>query len=161
MSAVAFTVPINEIDPARIAARLERVRERTLSLIAGLDWETLRRQHIPILSPMVWDLGHLANFEDLWLCQNVADLEPVEPEYASMFDAVLNPRPTREDLPLPVARTLWSYMSRVRQRALDVLGSHPASICDEALLENGFVYDGAFSGKKIGRVKDGKVYDSP
>lgn len=135
MPAVAFTTPIAELDAASIAARLERVRERTLSLVAGLDWETLQRQHIPILSPMVWDLGHLANFEDLWLCQNVADLEPLESEYASMFDAVLNPRPTRKDLPLPVARTLWSYMSRVRQRALDVLDNLSAGGPDRGLLE--------------------------
>lgn len=138
---MSFTTPIAEFDPASIAARLERVRERTLSLMAGLDWETLQRQHIPILSPMVWDLGHLANFEDLWLCQNLAELEPLESEYASMFDAVLNPRPTRKDLPLPVARTLWSYMSRVRQRALDVLSSYSASTPDGALLKNGYVYE--------------------
>ena len=109
------------MDGSFIAGRLEQVRERTLSLVAGLDWQTLQTQHIPILSPMVWDLGHIANFEELWLCQNLAGLEPLEAEFATMFDAVLNPRPTRQDLPLPVARTLWDYMSRVRTRALDVL----------------------------------------
>ena len=29
----------------------------------------LDRVHDPLMSPLVWDLGHIAAFEDLWLCQ--------------------------------------------------------------------------------------------
>ena len=134
-------LPVAELDPASIATRLEQVRERTLSLVAGLDWETLQTQHIPILSPMVWDLGHLANFEEFWLCQQIADLEPLETDFATMFDAVLNPRPTRKDLPLPVARNLWSYLSRVRRRALEVLSRNAANAKGNSLLQNGFIYE--------------------
>ena len=141
MSTLDSALPIADLDEAGIVARLERVRERTLSLVAGLDWETLRQQHIPILSPMVWDLGHLAHFEELWLCQQIADLEPLQPEFASMFDAVSNPRPTRKDLPLPVARSLWSYMSQVRQQAIEVLHDLPAVSRSRSLLEHGFVYE--------------------
>jgi len=141
MPAVAFSPPVSELDPASIATRLEQVRERTLSLVAGLDWETLQTQHIPILSPMVWDLGHLANFEELWLCQKIAGLEPLEADFGSMFDAVLNPRSTRKDLPLPVARTLWSYMSQVRQRALNVLRRHSDYQDESSLLDKGLVYE--------------------
>lgn len=132
--------PTEDRDFAVITARLEQVRERTLSLIAGLDWQILQAQHVPILSPMVWDLGHIANFEELWLCQSLAGLEPLKAEFATMFDAVLNPRPTRKDLPLPVARTLWDYMSRVRTRALDVLqrGSSREPV---QLLDRGFFYE--------------------
>ena len=131
--------PISGLDLSRISARLEQVRERTLGLIAGLDWQTLEKQHIPILSPMVWDLGHLAHFEELWLCQRVAGLQPLEAEFASMFDAVLNPRPTRKDLPLPVARTLWSYLSRVRERALDTLSRLPGEGREAELVTDGYV----------------------
>ena len=116
------------------------MRERTLSLVSGLEWSVLEEQHIPILSPMVWDLGHIAHFEELWLCQNLAGLEPLKAEFAQLFDAVLNPRPTRKDLPLPMARTLWDYLSRVRTRALEVLRSAPDSQGSE-LLDRGFVYE--------------------
>ena len=141
MPAVVFSPPISELDPSWIVTRLEEVRGRTLSLVAGLDWETLQRQHIPILSPMVWDLGHLANFEELWLCQNLAGHEPLEVEFASMFDAVANPRPTRKDLPLPVARSLWSYLSRVRQSALRVLGECVDGRHVGPLPAHGYVYE--------------------
>jgi len=131
---------IQDLDPAVISSRLERVRERTLSLVSGLDWQILRTQHIPILSPMVWDLGHIANFEELWLCQYLARLEPLEAEFAGMFDAVLNPRPTRQDLPLPAARSLWDYMSKVRSRAIGVLGEANDK-ADSRILDRGFVYE--------------------
>jgi len=134
------SVLIQELNSASVARRLERVRERTLSLVSGLDWQVLQTQHIPILSPVVWDLGHIANFEELWLCQSLTDLAPLETEFAPMFDAVLNPRPMRKDLPLPVARSLWGYMSRVRTRTLEVLDGISAR-APARLLERGFVYE--------------------
>jgi iron(II)-dependent oxidoreductase len=141
MSSVPFASPVVSLDPSHIARRLEDVRGRTLSLIAGLDWETLKRQHIPILSPMVWDLGHLANFEEQWLCEQVGGHSPLESGLASMFDAVLNPRPTRKDLPLPVARTLWSYLRRVRTRSLQVLEDCASGRHQGPLVEEGFVFE--------------------
>lgn len=137
---MTIPVSIGDLDPVGIANRLERVRERTLSLVAGLDWQLLRTQHIPILSPMVWDLGHIANFEELWLCQGLADTKPLEAEFADMFDAVRNPRPTRQDLPLPAARRLWEYLSTVRTQALDVLDQ----VCrrePSRIVDRGFVYE--------------------
>ncbi|HSL81980.1 MAG TPA: ergothioneine biosynthesis protein EgtB, partial [Thermoanaerobaculia bacterium] len=101
--------------------RLERIRERTLALVAPLDWPTLRRQHTPILSPMVWDLGHVANFEELWLVQRAAGRTPIEDAYGPMFDAMLNPRKDRERLPLPDHQTLFEYLGRVRERSLETL----------------------------------------
>src|SRR6185436_11593642 len=89
------------VDRAALVRRLDDVRQRTLSLIAVLDSATLRRQHIPILSPMVWDVGHIGNFEEQWIGQRLAGLPPVADGYQRMFDPVANPRPTREKLPLP------------------------------------------------------------
>ena len=36
-----------------------------------LDDAQLNRVYSPILSPLAWDLGHIANFEELWLVQTV------------------------------------------------------------------------------------------
>ena len=73
-----------------VEERLEQVRERTLSLISGVPWVTLRQQLIPILSPMVWDLGHIGDFEDIWLNQQLGGSRPLETRYSEMFDAVEN-----------------------------------------------------------------------
>ena len=36
----------------------------------SLSEDALNRVHDPLMSPIVWDLGHIATFEDLWLVQN-------------------------------------------------------------------------------------------
>jgi len=54
-----------------IAALLAEARERTLALIRPLGDELLNRTYSELLSPLAWDLGHIANFEELWLVQTV------------------------------------------------------------------------------------------
>src|SRR5579884_2869938 len=46
---------------------LTEARERTLALVADTSDADLERVHSPLMSPLVWDLGHIAAFEDLWL----------------------------------------------------------------------------------------------
>ena len=48
-------------------AALDRARDRTLQLVAPIADAELERVHSPLMSPLVWDLGHIAAFEDLWL----------------------------------------------------------------------------------------------
>ena len=45
---------------------LERARARTLEL-TDLDEPTLLAQHDPLMSPLVWDLAHIGQQEELWL----------------------------------------------------------------------------------------------
>ena len=46
-------------------------------LVEPLSEEQLNRVYTPILSPLAWDLGHIGNFEELWLVQRVGGLEPL------------------------------------------------------------------------------------
>ncbi len=52
---------------------LAAAREATLALVAPLDTEQLERVHSPIMSPLVWDLGHIAAYEDLWIGQRIGE----------------------------------------------------------------------------------------
>jgi gamma-glutamyl hercynylcysteine S-oxide synthase len=45
---------------------LEAARNRTLGL-TDLDEPTLVAQHDPLMSPLVWDLAHVGQQEELWL----------------------------------------------------------------------------------------------
>ena len=72
---------------------------------------------------MVWDLGHIANFEEGWLHQRLAGAPPLVDGLQRMFDPVANPRPTRAALPLPTGDELLAYLARVREATLAVLGS--------------------------------------
>jgi gamma-glutamyl hercynylcysteine S-oxide synthase len=44
----------------RALLALGSARERTLALVAEIPDEALEQVHSPIMSPLVWDLGHIA-----------------------------------------------------------------------------------------------------
>ncbi|HET6997414.1 MAG TPA: SUMF1/EgtB/PvdO family nonheme iron enzyme [Solirubrobacterales bacterium] len=125
-----------------IAERLSEARERTLELIGPLDDEQLNTVYSPILSPLAWDLGHIANFEELWLVQTIGNREPLHGELGRFYDAIENPRKTRGELPILRDAELRAYMADVRERTLEVLDE--VDISPEAgdpLLREGFVYE--------------------
>ncbi len=83
-------------------------------LVEPLADEQLNRAYSPILSPLAWDLGHIANFEELWLVQTVGGREPMHGELGRFYDAIENPRRTRNELPILRGDELRSYMDEVR-----------------------------------------------
>lgn len=125
----------------RIAERLTEARERTLLLVEGLSEEQLNTVYSPILSPLAWDLGHIANFEELWLVQQAGGREPLDGELGRLYDAIENPRATRNELPLLRGEDLWRYMGEVRRRALEVLEEQDLEGSDDPRTRDGFVYE--------------------
>jgi iron(II)-dependent oxidoreductase len=127
---------------AAIAGRLAEARERTLALIEPLDDEQLNRVYSPLLSPLAWDLGHIANFEELWLVQTIGEREPMRGDLGRFYDAIENPRRSRGELPILRDAELRAYMADVRERSLDVLDSVDLSPqAEQPLLREGFVYE--------------------
>jgi gamma-glutamyl hercynylcysteine S-oxide synthase len=125
-----------------IADRLAEARRRTYELIEPLDDEQLNRAYSPILSPLAWDLGHIANFEELWLVQTIGRREPLHGELGRFYDAIENPRKTRGELPILRDAELRSYLADVRERTLDVLGEVEIDAdAADPLLREGFVYE--------------------
>jgi iron(II)-dependent oxidoreductase len=127
---------------AAIADRLAEARRRTLALVEPLDDEQLNNVYSPILSPLAWDLGHIANFEELWLVQTIAEREPMHGELGRFYDAIENPRKSRGELPILRDAELRAYMADVRERALEVLDTVDVSAdAEDRLLRDGFVYE--------------------
>jgi gamma-glutamyl hercynylcysteine S-oxide synthase len=120
---------------------LEEARARTLQLVAPLSDAELNRVYSPILSPLAWDLGHIANFEELWLVQTVGHLEPLDGELGRFYDAIENPRSTRGELPILRGEQLRAYLDDVRERTLQVLAEVDLESADDLLLSDGFVYE--------------------
>jgi iron(II)-dependent oxidoreductase len=125
-----------------IAERLAEARRRTYEMIERLDDEQLNRVYSPILSPLAWDLGHIANFEELWLVQTIGGCEPLRGELGRLYDAIENPRRTRGELPILRDAELRSYLAEVRARTLEVLdGVDLGEDAEDPLLREGFVYE--------------------
>jgi gamma-glutamyl hercynylcysteine S-oxide synthase len=108
-----------------ILQALDAVRERTLALVAHLPAADLERQIDPILSPLVWDLGHIAAYEDLWLVHRFAGAPLLRPDLAARYDAFETPRAVRGDIELLDAAGAREYLAAVRERALATLDGRP------------------------------------
>jgi gamma-glutamyl hercynylcysteine S-oxide synthase len=125
-----------------IAERLAEARLRTLELIQPLDDGQLNHVYSSILSPLAWDLGHIANFEELWLVQTIGGCEPLHGELGRFYDAIENPRKTRGELPILRDAELRAYLADVRERTLEVLNEVEIDRnAEDPLLREGFVYE--------------------
>jgi gamma-glutamyl hercynylcysteine S-oxide synthase len=106
---------------AGMLAALEEARRGTHQLVAHLDDAQLERSHSSIMSPLVWDLAHIAAYEDLWLAHRHAGLPLLRPELAELYDAFETPRARRTEVPLLNTREARDYMQAVRRRAAAAL----------------------------------------
>jgi len=122
----------------RIAGCLITARERTELLTGSVDEADLIRQHSPLMSPLVWDLAHIANQEELWLLREVGGRDPMHPEIDPLYDAFEHPRAERPTLPLLPPAEARRYAGEVRGRVLDLLGA--ATFSGAPLVTGGFAF---------------------
>ena len=73
-----------------LARDLEVARQRTLRL-TDHDEPELLRQHTPLLSPLIWDLAHIGQQEDLWLLRRGDARRPglLPPDVEALYDCLL------------------------------------------------------------------------
>ncbi|MBA2349730.1 MAG: ergothioneine biosynthesis protein EgtB [Solirubrobacterales bacterium] len=103
------------------AEDLAAVRAATLALVGHLERSDLERVLDPLMSPLVWDLAHIAAYEDLWIAHRVGGLELLHPELAAMYDAFETPREVRGEIPLLDLDGAHEYLADVRERSNAVL----------------------------------------
>ena len=142
MTASRLTTPSPYSAPPskqKIADLLTEARDRTLLLISGLSDEVLHQQHDPLMSPIIWDVGHIAHFEELWLTQNLDG--PIEfSEMPGLYNPFEHPRATRASLALPTLSQMMERLAEIRTRVLERLDTVEF---DESnpLLRDGYVYN--------------------
>jgi iron(II)-dependent oxidoreductase len=107
-------------EQAALATALSTARQRSLRLLEPLPEPDLVRQHSPLMSPLVWDLAHVGNYEDQWLLRALG-APGVGPQHDDVYDAFRHPRPSRPLLPLLPPGAARAYVAEVRDRVLDLL----------------------------------------
>ncbi|MCM3922733.1 DinB family protein, partial [Frankia sp. AiPs1] len=102
-----------------VADALDLARARSLAY-TDVDAEELLRQHSPLMSPLVWDLAHIGNYEDLWLVRALGDAA-TRPGLDDVYDAFRHSRASRIRLALLGPAETRGYLREVRGRTLDAL----------------------------------------
>ncbi len=124
-----------------LARRLDATRRRTLALFAPLSSEHLRGQASPLLSPPLWDLGHIAAYEELWLARRLSDLASLHPDLEDVYDASETPRRARGRVAILDEGAARRYLEAVRSRSLAALEACDTSDDTNPLTHAGFVFD--------------------
>jgi gamma-glutamyl hercynylcysteine S-oxide synthase len=101
-------------------ATMSAARRRTLALVEPISEDDLVRVHSPLMSPLVWDLGHIAAFEDLWLVHRFGGRPMVRGDLATVYDAFETPRADRGDLPFLGPSESRAYLAEVREQAVEL-----------------------------------------
>jgi gamma-glutamyl hercynylcysteine S-oxide synthase len=117
---IAPPLPIGP-EPKEALAALQTVRERTLTLIGHLSDAQLEDVLSPIMSPLVWDLAHIAAYEDLWLVHRHGGRDLLRGDLAELYDAFETPRSVRGEVELLVPDEARRYLKDVRDRTEEII----------------------------------------
>ncbi len=128
------------LDRKAVLALLEETRQRTLRLIEPLSEDDLRRQHDPLMSPIIWDLGHIAHFEEVWLVENIDGDVTGSEGLRGVYNPFENPRSVRDDLSLPERDECLDYLARVRETVVRRIQTLDLA-ADTPLLREGFGFN--------------------
>ena len=119
---------------------LEKVRSETLGLVEQMPESFLINPPKPFMGPIIWDLAHIAKFEEIWILKNAAGLDEKSDLSDDDYNAIKTPRKIREELILPSLTDSLAYMSRIRKHVIDFLHSVTLDP-DDKLLNNGYVFE--------------------
>jgi len=137
-----MTTPVPDRSPGQwrshVAEVLTQARDRSRLLTDTVDDDDLVAQHSPLMSPLVWDLAHVGNQEELWLVRDVGGRAPVRRDIDELYDAFKHARADRPALPLLGPAEARHYVSEVREKVLDVLARSPLE--GRPLLDQAFAF---------------------
>ncbi|MBJ7457505.1 MAG: DinB family protein, partial [Thermoleophilia bacterium] len=124
-----------------IAERLDATRRRTLDLFAPLPHEHLVGQPNALLSPPLWDLGHIAAYEELWIARRLAGRDALHPGLEDVYDAAETPRRVRGQVAILDEAAARRYLDIVRERSLEALTASDLGDGADPLVRDGFVFE--------------------
>jgi iron(II)-dependent oxidoreductase len=111
-----------------LARRLSAARERTLLHAAALTGEQLLGPRLASVNPPLWEIAHIAWFQEYWCLRHRAHAAPVPSrvEHADpMYNSALAAHDARWDLPLLPFDAVLRYLGQVLERVLGRLAREP------------------------------------
>jgi iron(II)-dependent oxidoreductase len=108
-----------------LAAQLRDARARTLSLVSDLSDEQLIGPYLPIVNPLLWEIGHVAWFQERWALRHLRGEPPLFDRADELYESAKVEHASRWHLVLPSRAETLAYMDRVLGRVLALLGEGP------------------------------------
>ena len=97
---------------------IREARERTLALVGDLTERQLRAPPMEIVNPFLWEIGHVAWFQEKWTLRHSLGRPPLRADADELFDSVNIAHDTRWDLNFPSRGEVLDYVRGVRDAVL-------------------------------------------
>ncbi len=110
---------------SELAAWVQDARERTFDLVADLTDAQLLGPQLSITNPFLWEIGHVAWFQEKWVLRDTAGRPPLRADADSLYDSAAIPHDTRWELSLPSRKETLAYMRAVRDGVLERIARGP------------------------------------
>jgi iron(II)-dependent oxidoreductase len=104
-----------------LAAAVRDARQRTFELVADLSDQQMRVPLLRIINPFLWEIGHVAWFQEKWVLRHWVGEPPLSADADSLYDSAVIAHDIRWDLALPSRQATLDYLERVRDRVLEKL----------------------------------------
>lgn len=117
-------MPPTQPSPITIRELLEwtvDVRQRTFDLVADLTDEQLMGPQLEIVNPLLWEIGHIAWFQEKWVLRHVCRRKPLWTDADALWDSIAIAHDRRWDLPLPTREQTMQYLCDVRDDVIEQL----------------------------------------
>ena len=118
-----------------LAELLSDTHGRTLELLTGLDQNQLMGPKLPIVNPLLWEIGHVAWFYEQFILRMLYGYEPVLPDGDAIYDSIAIGHDVRWDLPLLAREECLRYIDCIRNKLLDRLSGEEASEQDSFIYQ--------------------------
>jgi iron(II)-dependent oxidoreductase len=106
---------------------ITEVRDRSLELVEDLTDQQMIGPLLPIVNPLLWEIGHVAWFHERWVLRHLRHQNPIIEEGDLLYNSAEVAHDTRWELQLPSRDKTLEYMRLVMDRTIDKLGSHDPS----------------------------------
>lgn len=112
---------------SELVAALEETRRRTLALVSDLDDAQLMGAYLDIVNPLLWEIGHVAWFQERWTRRHLRGLPSLEKQSDTLYDSMAVAHDSRWDLPLFDRQATLAYMRRVLDDLAENLSAEPSA----------------------------------
>ena len=137
-STVVNALPPTDVD---LASWVRDARARTFDLVADLSDEQLMGPRLAIVNPLLWEIGHVAWFQEKWALRHAAGQPPVRPSVDSLYDSAAIAHDTRWDLMLPSRAETLAYLTEVRDAVMERIGRGNLSENDRYFIQLGVFHE--------------------
>ena len=129
-------------DRALLAQWVRDARDRTIDLVDDLSDDELVGPLVDVANPLIWEIGHLAWFEEKFVLRQALGEAPLLSYGDSIWDSGAIPHDTRWRLVLPSRSETIAYMHEVGERVAEhVLRDETNDVVLHFALYSVFHYD--------------------